>query len=445
MFEDQSTDIPTDWSWDFGDGGTSTQPNPTHVFTSEGAFNVELTVSNQFGSSTETQTVVIDLPDAPQVSDVSVCEGDDGELIANSSGTSIWRDNSSNIIEQGDTLSLTGISTAQTYTVENLVAPALGNVGPNDNSFGTGGIHSSTYHGAINFTANQGLEIVSAFVVADGAGLRTFTLAEGENNDGTAPNPFLQQVTVDLVNGPQRIDLNLIVPDAGNYNIGANNVDLYRNNAGPAYPYTLAGVMTLNSSSASTDPFDFYYYLYDMEIREIPCVSLPVTVTASPVDADFSFVNNNGTVSFTDFSSNATNWFWDFGDGNTSTEQNPTHTYDPIGNYTATLTVNGQTNCQAEYAVDAVVGILERGNEQSIKLIPNPASNEVMVNFDQALKETAQLNIYATDGRLVRSVTLNQGANQTLISTANLENAIYWVVINPKSENPIRKRLLIMH
>ncbi|CAG0909653.1 unnamed protein product, partial [Cyprideis torosa] len=49
-FEDQSTDIPTSWSWDFGDGGTSTQPSPTHVFTSEGSFSVQLTV-HPFGET----------------------------------------------------------------------------------------------------------------------------------------------------------------------------------------------------------------------------------------------------------------------------------------------------------------------------------------------------------------------------------------------------------
>ena len=169
-FEDQSTEIPTSWVWDFGDGATSTQPSPTHVFTSEGTFSVELTVSNQFGTSIETQTVVIDLPDAPQVSDVSVCEGDDADLIASSTGTSIWRNTSGDVILEGDILSLSGVSTSQSYTVENLVAPALGNVGPVNNNFGTGGIHSSTFHGAISFTASQGLEIVSAYVVADWTG-----------------------------------------------------------------------------------------------------------------------------------------------------------------------------------------------------------------------------------------------------------------------------------
>lgn len=444
-FEDNSTNVPQQWAWDFGDGGTSTQPNPTHVFTSEGTFTVELTVTNTIGNSSTTQQVIIDLPDAPTVSDLFVCQGDDADLVASSTGTSIWRNNAGDVILEGDILSLTGVATSQTYTVENLVAQALGNVGPTNNNFGTGGIHSSTYHGAVNFTASQGLEIVSVYVVADGAGPRTFTLAEGANTDGQAPNPFVQQVTVDLVDGAQRVDLNLIVPEAGDYNLGANNVDLYRNNAGPSYPYTLSGVMTLNSSSAGTDAFDFYYYFYDIEVREIPCISLPVNVTVSPVSADFSFVNNNGTVSFTDLSTNATSWFWDFGDGNTSTQQNPTHTYNPVGNYTATLTINGQTNCQAEYDVDALVGIADRdANQATIQLVPNPANSEVMVRMPE-LEANAMLSVYATDGRLIKTQFLVKGTSTSVLSVNELANAMYWVVLNPEGGNPVRSKLLVAH
>nr|HPM77713.1 PKD domain-containing protein [bacterium] len=48
------------------------------------------------------------------------------------------------------------------------------------------------------------------------------------------------------------------------------------------------------------------------------------------------------TVNFTDQSTgNPTSWDWDFGDGDTSTEQNPTHVYDETGEYTVTLTIDG--------------------------------------------------------------------------------------------------------
>jgi PKD repeat protein len=48
------------------------------------------------------------------------------------------------------------------------------------------------------------------------------------------------------------------------------------------------------------------------------------------------------TVTFTDASTgNPTSWTWDFGDGGTSTERNPHHTYTAVGNHTVTLTVTG--------------------------------------------------------------------------------------------------------
>ena len=60
------------------------------------------------------------------------------------------------------------------------------------------------------------------------------------------------------------------------------------------------------------------------------------------------------TVSFTDQSTGSiTSWEWDFGDGSTSTMQNPTHTYTDPGTYTVSLTVTGpegsDTNTKADY------------------------------------------------------------------------------------------------
>ena len=56
--------------------------------------------------------------------------------------------------------------------------------------------------------------------------------------------------------------------------------------------------------------------------------------------ANYSYVvgSNPLYVEFTDASSDAVSWSWDFGDGTTSTEQNPTHTYSESGQYTVNLT-----------------------------------------------------------------------------------------------------------
>ncbi len=57
------------------------------------------------------------------------------------------------------------------------------------------------------------------------------------------------------------------------------------------------------------------------------------------------------TIQFTDQSTGVTSWTWDFGDGNSSTAQNPSHTYNTIGIYTVSLTINGgiSTKTRTDY------------------------------------------------------------------------------------------------
>ena len=54
-FTDTSTGNPTAWSWDFGDGNTSTEQNPVHTYASVGNYTVNLKVTNSYGSNTETK------------------------------------------------------------------------------------------------------------------------------------------------------------------------------------------------------------------------------------------------------------------------------------------------------------------------------------------------------------------------------------------------------
>jgi len=55
QFTDLSANNPASWSWDFGDGGTSTEQNPSHTYTVAGSYTVSLTVSNEYGSDTKTE------------------------------------------------------------------------------------------------------------------------------------------------------------------------------------------------------------------------------------------------------------------------------------------------------------------------------------------------------------------------------------------------------
>ena len=58
----QFTDLSenaTEWNWNFGDGNTSTEQNPTHIYSTAGIFNVSLTVSNENGQRTKIRTINI--------------------------------------------------------------------------------------------------------------------------------------------------------------------------------------------------------------------------------------------------------------------------------------------------------------------------------------------------------------------------------------------------
>jgi PKD repeat protein len=68
-FSDQSSGEPTGWGWDFGDGGTAAEQNPSHTYTTQGSFTVTLTVSNTLGTDSEAKTGYITVSTPPPVAD----------------------------------------------------------------------------------------------------------------------------------------------------------------------------------------------------------------------------------------------------------------------------------------------------------------------------------------------------------------------------------------
>ncbi|KKP67779.1 MAG: Cell surface protein [Candidatus Moranbacteria bacterium GW2011_GWE1_35_17] len=62
-FTDYSTNNPTSWSWDFGDGYSSSEKNPTHTYLSPGIFTVRLTASNSLGTDSVTKVAYITVAD----------------------------------------------------------------------------------------------------------------------------------------------------------------------------------------------------------------------------------------------------------------------------------------------------------------------------------------------------------------------------------------------
>lgn len=58
-FTDKSTNAPTSWAWDFGDGQSSTDQNPSHTYAASGTYTVKLSATNAFGKDDEVKTSYI--------------------------------------------------------------------------------------------------------------------------------------------------------------------------------------------------------------------------------------------------------------------------------------------------------------------------------------------------------------------------------------------------
>lgn len=106
------------------------------------------------------------------------------------------------------------------------------------------------------------------------------------------------------------------------------------------------------------------------------------TIICDLVMVGFSANANGNTVSFTDNSYLGTSWFWDFGDGSTSNQQNPTHTYASQGNYTVCLTVENacgrsETICQTNILLNA-----DPGEKWNLSVFPNPTHDHLMLEGD---------------------------------------------------------------
>jgi PKD repeat protein len=438
-FTDKTGNLPTSWAWNFGDGNTSTLQNPVHTYANSGTYTVTLTTTNGIGSDIETKTsyITVATPTVSSVQNGEGCPNTSIALGAVGNGQLRWFDGSNTRVATGANYNTPTLTNTTTYQVQDAITQPSLYTTPSNPTFGAGGYHGSGFTGAINFTADTGFVFVSAWVDADGAGDRVVYLWDGNiANGGTVNNTVLQQVTVTLVDGPQQINLNLEVPGAGNYAIGGSNMNMYRNNGGVSYPYTVPNILTMTSSTAGT-PGNFYYYLYDIEIQLAPCLSPLQPVTATVIESDFTFNSTGNTTTFTDNSNGATSWFWDFGDGNTSTLQNPVHTYAATGNYTVTLTINN--TCSSQDVVSFVTSVAALGEEMEMQLLPNPTTNQTTLQFSQPLTEDLNIEILAIDGRVLQQQIMRKGTRSQVLDLTDYPSAVYLVRMSTNEGVDIRK------
>ncbi|MBI3501166.1 MAG: PKD domain-containing protein [Bacteroidetes bacterium] len=285
-FTDQSTSSTgtiNSWNWNFGDGNTSIQQNPVHTYTASGTYTVTLTVTDNSGcTSTITNVITVNPQPVANFTSTTVCLGTATQFTdLSTGGGSSWSWNF------GDGNTSIQQSPSHTYAAAGNYTATLTVTGP-------GGCTAT-----ISFPVTVYPQPVAAF-------------------SATTP--------VCLGSAIQFTDLSTGGGTSWSWNFGDGNTSTQQS---PSHTYTASGtynvtlVVTASPGNCSAT------------------LTQVVTVNPNPV-ANFSATSvciGNPT-QFTDLSSGGGNsWSWNFGDGNTSTQQNPSNIYANPGNYVVSFTV----------------------------------------------------------------------------------------------------------
>jgi PGF-pre-PGF domain-containing protein len=306
VFTDSSTNTPTSWNWDFGDGGTSAEQNPVHTYAVNGTYTVTLTATNSAGSGnlTKTNYIIVRQGIRTPVADFagSPTEGTAPLFIT-------FVDSSTNMPTSWDWDFGDGGTSAEQNPVHNY--PASGTY--------TVSLTATNAGGNTTMIRTNYITVFSSTPEAS---------FNGSPTEGTAP------VSVTFIDSSTRS------PTSWDWKFGEGNTSTLRN---PVHSYSVNGTNTVsltvsNAAGNSTMTRSNYITIFSSP----PQAYFTGTLTPNPVPAPAASALRAAPlpVTFTDGSiRDPTSWNWSFGDGDMSTLQNPTHIYSEPDTYTVSLTV----------------------------------------------------------------------------------------------------------
>ena len=152
-----------------------------------------------------------------------------------------------------------------------------------------------------------------------------------------------------------------------------------------------------------------------------------VNVSPNPVSG-FTFSILNLEVSFTNHSYNTDSYFWDFGDGLTSTIVNPVHVYSAPGNYVVSLTATnfGCGNSISADTLDLIAtAITEKNPAFSFSVYPNPSHGIFNLDIYNPNSSELKISILNSIGQIIYSEELNAVKSSEQINLSNRASGLY--------------------
>lgn len=154
--------------------------------------------------------------------------------------------------------------------------------------------------------------------------------------------------------------------------------------------------------------------------------------------AGFSYSSRALDVVFANETTGAQNWYWDFGDGETSRLESPDHSYSASGTYTVTLHVENKIKSWDEISIEISVDNtgVEEFTLSQISFYPNPVRDKLIIHN---LPDRTTIDLFSVNGKLVRSI--NPDAKQIEIDMKELPVGLY--ILNFSSQQKsLQQRVL---
>lgn len=468
------------YAWDFGDGNMATTESPSNEFVTAGSFTVSLVVTSADGC-TSTVTDMVTTIDGIVVDDSNAAQTDancgslDGAVsgitaVGNGPVSYIWEDALGTQV--GTAADLSGV-TGGTYSL--FITDSIGCVDSSNvyTLANIGGPAAPTVAGVADYCDG---ETVSDLTATGGAGTfiwftdaaLTMPIDSGATTTPTlvAGANELWVIEVTACAGPATmVSMNLsptpTVAFTASDTAGCAPLSVTFTNGSSISSGTLTYNWTFGDgeSSTDTDPthlFDMFTGVHTVELTATSDAGCAATLTqvdlvnVFPVpNADFSWVatpDAGGMINFTDLSSLAVSWSWDFGNGTNSTDQDPIANYDSSITYFATLVVTSADGCTAT-ATDSIpvsVGgsVQDLALALRLKAYPNPSNGTMTLDLGQ-VPVTGTMDVLNPLGQVVATERLKAKTGRIALNLNDLPNGQYILRLN--GENGFAtKRLMIM-
>lgn len=185
---------------------------------------------------------------------------------------------------------------------------------------------------------------------------------------------------------------------------------------------------------------------YEVIVSDGNCSSIgntTIAVDTKVPDADFGFSINGFVVTFTNFSNNAGNYNWEFGDNGNSVLKNPNHIYNQGGIYSVQLI--SYSECFTDTVVKIVnlsaTGMNENETLINIYIYPNPSNGLFNIEIGQFDLTAVEISLLNMQGSVVHKST-KQNQSDIIIDLSQLSQGLY--VLHLKSNNMFVVKKLIV-